>query len=540
MLCLTESSNGGNTSITGIFINFPRNGPAAMLNTTLEVEENYHNFLRPVIHESIRRILQFYGLQGIAQIYYNGENEIANLVGANQQDSPFASRYTDMLFRNKLYIVPEITHSDFNTGYGNSRRAKTEQPVWMTGEGEDKINITPCFAGVKIDVDVLANFNSKRSAEQFVDQLNRIRDESMVDINFSGTTHLVMNTPIISMLGDIHGLIKKSEPDTPEFSEWFYGNTTRPFTVISNVAGNHKRVVTPMKLNNIGLYFSDPVVQLAKKVENFGKYEVSFKYFFFFQRHTHWDLQYPLNVYQDQIPDKWVPRPDPGYAQPFDVNVNPEWLMISGFTTERAMQGPYFLKIPNYDPWAMERRPWIQPVVQARLAVEDVPSQVLLNIFDLPGFVWNQSVKDYMLRRKDYVFSHHDSPFLVMVYSGNIQVDPTQLVMDELGNVTLTRAPTMKNTHRAVVVLDYAIRDYSDNFWNDLYVNQDNLIFLPAIFPWYRWDQLPMPWLDHIGRICKEIDLGTGRPTPYFNGYMTSLGLKAYNLLEYKPHGTGR
>lgn len=507
-----------------------------MLKTTVKVEENYHNFLRPVIHESIRRILQFYGLQGVAQIYYNGENEIANLVGANQQDAPLAARYTDMIFRNKLYIVPEITSSGLN----NNHRSKTEQPVWTHGKGNDKISITPCFTGVRIDVDVVANFNSKRSAEQFVDQINRINEESMVDINFSGTTHLMLNTPIVEMLGNLHAILKANEPDTPEFTDWFYDHETRPFTVISNVAGNHKRVVTPMKLNNIGLYLGQPVIQLAKKTENFGRYEASFKYFFWFQRHTQWDLEYPLNVYQEQIPEKWIPRPDPGYTQPFDVNVNPEWANISGFTSERAMQGPYFLRLPNHDPWAMDRRPWIQPIVQGRLALKDVPNQLLTNIFELPDFNWNPKVKEYMLRRKEFVFSHHDSPFQVMVYSGDIQVDPTQLSMDALGNVTLNRAPTMKNTHRILVVLDYAIRDYSDNFWNDLYEHETYLEFLPAIFPWYRWDLLPTPWLDHIDKICKEINLGLGHSSGVAGRYMMNLGLRAYNILEHKSNVTRR
>jgi hypothetical protein len=145
-----------------------------------------------------------------------------------------------------------------------------------------------------------------------------------------------------------------------------------------------------------------------------------------------------------------------------------------------------------------------------------------------------------MLRRKEYAFSHHQTPFLVLVYSGNILIDPKQLIMDELGNVTLTREPTMKNTHRVVVVLDYAIRDYSDNFWNDLYEHEEYLEFLPAIFPWYRWDRLARPWLDHIDEICKGIDLGTGYRGLGAGRYMMNLGLKAYNLLEYKPNATRR
>jgi hypothetical protein len=178
----------------------------------------------------------------------------------------------------------------------------------------------------------------------------------------------------------------------------------------------------------------------------------------------------------------------------------------------------------------MPKQDWVQPILQARLAVDNVETQELVNIFEIPGFKWNEQVKQYILRRRQWAFSQFHTPFLVYVYSNDIRVLPSQLVMDEKGSVTLTRPPTMQNTYRIVVTLDYAIRDYTKEFWDDLAANPQDLNLLPAIFTWYDWSKLPQPWLEDIDRIRKEIDKGRGLPALEFNNYMMNLSLQAHRM----------
>ena len=508
-----------------------------MLRAMVDVEENYHSFLRPAVYDSLRQVLKYYGLESSDQIYYNGENEISKLVGSDATDRPGTDQYTDGVYRNKLYIVPEFTPTDFNNGYSNQRREPTERAVWFKDD-HTPMALYPGFAGMRIDVTVIAAFNSEPLARAFVNRINRVQSGQMADMNFSATVHMGVNPSIVDLLADVYDLHKKNDPAVKEFGEWFNDYCKVPFTTISNVAGNHKRVVVPMRLDNLGIQFNEPQVTKARKGTTHGTHQVELKYTFYFQELTHWWIDYPLNVYQDEIPAKWITRPKETYTQPFNIRVNPETAFGMSLSDTRRNQMPYFLRLPAHDPWAMSKQSWIQPIVQARLSVTDVQEQELLNIFDIPGFQWNTKVKEYILRRREFAFSQFFTPFLVQIFSNDLKVLPTQLRMDENGGVWITRPPTMENTYRCVITLDYAIRDYTDTFWRDLEDHPEDQVLLPAIFNWYRWDLLPTPWTNYVHRICREINLGRGLAPNKFNNYMMDLGLNAYLLLEDVRYGS--
>ena len=504
-----------------------------MLKAKVMSEDDYRSFLRPAVFDSMQQMLKFYGLESSAQVYYNGEIEIAKLVGSNSTDPIRTDTYTDGVYRNKLFIVAEFEQTDFNAGYGNQRRTPTERAFWMMDD-EEPIILYPGFSGLKVNVSVVAGFNSEKLAQQFARRINMAQANQVSDMNFSATVHLGINPGILDFLESIHTLLVKNDPTTPALGDWFDKGCRHPVTTIMNAAGNNRRLVFPVRLDNIGIIFSDPVVQRARKADIFGKYEVECKYSFYFQEFTHWDLEYPLNIYQDEIDAIWIPQVQDKFKEQFNVKVAPESAFIQPFTENRQGQAPYYLKLPNHDPWTMQYREWIQPVVQARLSVADVDEQELFNLFELPGYEWDEDVKAFILNHRDLAFTPHDTPFPVMLYSNHLRIPAEQLRLDPDGSVWLLRAPTVKNTYRVVVGLDYAIRDYSDKLWGVLAANPNEQQLIPRIFNWFDWSSVPEPWINNLYPVLMGIDKGWGKPTLPFNRYMMDLGLQAYLLLRRK------
>lgn len=502
-----------------------------LLKTTMMSEEDYRTFSRPAVYDSLRRMLKFYGLESTAQIYYNGRNEIAKLIGSDIGEGARSDLYTDGTFRNKLFVVAEFEDSPFNSGYSNQRREMTERPVWMHSDPKPMM-MYPSFAGRVINVSVIAHFNSMKSADQFRRRVNRAQAAQVVDFNFSATVHLVVNNSIIAMMENVHRLFVKNDPTTPaDFGEWFSKYRTVPFMRVTDSAGNNPRLVVPMRLDNIGISFKEPTVKQTRNADMYGKYEVELSYMFHFQEFVGWELEYPLNVYQDEIDQIWIPRPDEGFTQKFNVRTNPEMSMGKALTDTRKFQAPYYLKLPIHDPWKLPHGDWIQPVLQVRLFVKDVPSQELGSVFEIPGFKWNERVKAYILRRRDTIFQQFKSPFLVTVWSEDLQVAPERLTMDENGVVTLSGDVNMKNKYRMVVCIDHAVRDYYESFWDDLQDNPDDEAILPTLFGGFDWENLPKPWSHHAATIRRGIHKGRGLPGEWYNAYMMRMGLNAY-LIE--------
>lgn len=493
-----------------------------MFKTFIKSDEDYNTFTRPAIYDSIRRVLGFYGLSNVAEIYYNGEAEIASLVGSDATETVRDSRFTDGVYRNKLYIVPEIEHSEYNSGFTNQRRESTEKVFW-----EDKslpLSITPSFEGRIVRVSVVGYFNSRDTAKQFVNTINRLQANQVVAFNFSANTHLVINPEIIEFFKVIHGMVAKNDPTAPDLVDWFDNGKQHATTVVSNVAGNLRRQVFPLQLNNIGIYFDEPQIKLARKAETYGRYEVSMGYYFHFQEFLGYELVYPLNVYQDEIPAKYIPRPDPKHIEPFDYKVNPELeaARVLGYPGLKGQQ-PFYLRLPEHDPWTPPGQDWLDPVIQARLAVKDLPRLALGNIFSIPGFTWNPKVKAYILRRHQYATSVNQSPFLVQVYSDDQKVDPARLSMDEEGTIYMDSNPVMTNTYRMVIIYNCAIRDYSDSMWQDLRANPDDLTIIESLFPEYNWNQFDSHWINHLNQVRKDIHKGYGLPTDLLGNYMMTL-----------------
>lgn len=502
-----------------------------MIDTVVMTEDDYKSFLRPAVYDSLKAVLNFYGLDGTGQIIYNGENEISKLVGSNMGDNQRSNVYTDGTFNDKLYIVPQFEPTDFNNGYSNQRREKTERPVWFNDKDFNSMALYPGFNGTKITVSIVGLFNSLKLAEQFVRRINIAQQNQMSDMNFSTIVHMGLTVPIVDLFEHVHTILARNNPTTPLFGDWFDKFATAPITTIMNELGNHKRLAVPMQFDQIGIQFAEPLIQKAKKGSTYGRYEVELSYSFYFRDFTHWNFVYPMTVYQEQIDEKWIPRPQKAFKRPLNVRANYESAFGSSLSPERSMEVPYFLKLPDHDLWVMKKQHWIQTVFQARLKLQDLPEQKLCNIFEIPGFTWKDTVKKYMLRRHAYAFRHHSTPFLMKVFSGDLEILPEQLRMDSDGTVWILRTPNLKNIHHVCATLDYAIRDYTDEFWSDLIDHPEDWGVIPDIFDWYDWTKLPYPWVHHIDIIRKDIDQGVGLPFPPFNNYQMQLGLVAHNYL---------
>lgn len=502
-----------------------------LLKSTTMSEEAYRSFARPAVYDSLRRMLRYYGLESTAEIYYNGRNEIAKLIGSNNGDRLYTDQHTDGMFRNKLFVVAEFEDSPFNNGYSNQRREMTERPVWMNDDPKPMM-VYPCLAGGMVNVSVIAHFNSSKLADQFRNRINRLQSQQVVDMNFSATGHMVFNNSLLELMLNIHTLLTKNDPQTPAFGDWFAKYRRVPFANISDDANKNPRLVVPIRLDEVGIMFKEPTVSKARNADTYGKYEVEIGYKFYFPEFVGWECEYPINVYQDEIDAKWIPRPEEGFKQRFNIRVNPEMAMGKALTDTRKFQAPYYLKLPAHDPWVMPGGDWIQPVVQARLNVKDtMDSQVLGNIFEIPGFKWNERVKQYILRRRNIIFDQFFSPFWVTVWSEDLRVMSVRLSMDETGIVSLKDQVNFKNKYRLVVCIDHAVRDYFPSFWDDLLQNPEDEAILPTLFQGFDWRNLPKPWAASPHIIRAGIDKGRGLPPNDFNRYMMEMGLNAH-LLE--------
>lgn len=501
---------------------------SAMISTFVDAMEIYRSFTQPTIYDSIRLVLKHFDLQNSMNIYFRGESEITKLVGADFGSNPADSLYTNGTFRNKVYVDATVNPSPFNAGYHNQGRSRTEAYFWL--DALMKLGISPVFEGRQVVVEVITHFTSRQKAQEFVNRINNIRSRDLTLFTFSPTAHLPVNDGIIELFKNIHDLLIKNKLRTDGFMDYLTEMQAQPFTIISNLAGNYKTLAFPIMVRDVVVEFEDPEIRLPQKAEIFGQYEVGFSYTFFHNEFTGWNIDYPLSIHQDQIDDKWIPNKGERYdtSNPYVTSANPEYVAGAAFTdNDRSTQAPFYLSLPAHDSWESPNFYNAFPIIKVQLSIEDLPGeQLLCNIFDIPRFVWNDNAKNYIIRRKDFAFKFHSTPFIFEVYASDLQVLPEQLRLDELGNVYITRQATMGRMHHLLISIDYDIANYDLGFWDDLRNNPGDKDIIPGIYPWFPWDNLPDDWQDDA-----PWNLPVDVPRRW-NNYEMYLGLCAGNITQ--------
>lgn len=494
----------------------------ATQSTFVDGMEIYRNFTRPIIYDSISAILKYFKLDGAKNIYYPGDGEITRIVGSDFASNPNQQLYTDGIFRNKVYIVPTINPSPFNSGYHNQRRERTE--AYFHFDSSFNMGFYPEFRGCQITVEVVTHHTSRIAAQNFVNRINLTRDSLLTDFTFDPIGHLPVNNGILEFYSDFHQLLVKNQIRTDDWYTYFKEKTVRDFTIIQNEAGNHKTLVYPVKIRDIMVQFDEPDIRLAQKGEIFGQYEVGFSYTFFHNEFTGWRFDYPLSVHQDQIPDKWVVTRRELFEEsmPYHGAAAPEYVAAVRMTTDtRLTQAPFYLVLPNHDNWERPHRDYVSKIIQCRLkTTNEAGEQLLCNLFEIPNFIWSDNAKAYILRHCDNAFLHHYTPFLFEIYSEDLLVAPSQCRMDETGNIYMTRTPTDFRNQRLIVNIDYDVANYENNIWDDPDILMD-------IFPWWDWDNFPEDWREQLPGILPFDS------KPRWNNYEMVLGLIVKNINEY-------
>ena len=501
-----------------------------MLRTFVKAGETYRNALYPAIIESLRRVLEFYSLTGIDKVYFNGDAEVSKQLFSDIDSGVRADRQTDFKLINKLYIVTEEQPSVFNNGYGNAQRTITNRPVWKTDD--DKVMIIPTYDGREITVDVNAHFRTRQEARNFRNSLEQARNRQANDLNFNAHVHYPLNLEIIYFLTTIHKRLVNAGQVTDEFAPWFFKNACMPFTTITNPAGNNTQVVLQQRRDEIGIFFEEPTIALTRKSNEYlGRYEVSFRYKFYWNEQTDWDLRYPLMIYQQPLDQMYMPKPQLGYRNGFNPHAFVELGMINLLLKSRTKHSPYYQRIPEYDMWVPPGQRWLDTQLTIAITVKDEANVPLMNIVnDIPNWTWDDDFLEHMLKYRENLFTRHEDIFHIQVYSDDILVLPEQLSMDEEGNILLNRKPTMGNVYRVVIFVDCNLKEFSDQN-NQNILDDENYLYtvIPKLFPWYKWDKFPVNTPNDLARLIDESGLGDmgalREPVPM---YMMNNSLAAY------------
>jgi hypothetical protein len=488
-------------------------------------------------------MLDYFNINVNQRIFFNGEAEVSKLLGGDKDGKRGSDIGTDLGYDNKLFVVLERTESGYNDELDAYTGNSSNPPLWY--EPNTKASIVPKFVTRRYSVEVNAFFKDRVTAERYLTNIRRGVMSPHQNTLFNVDTHFPLTEPQLGCYYEIFLRLKNTAiiPADKDFIEWMEDNSQVPVGILRNAAFKAPVFVFKQQMANIGVNMENPNLALVNQGAYIGKFEVSFRYWFYWAEHTEWVFNYPIQVYQQPMPDHYVPDVFSNNKEEFVARRFYESAAAAKIWDYLKHQAPFYHVFPSQDNWRPEPTYWISPQLQVLVNVENQPNQVLINMKDINGFTWNQTVIDYIMKYREKVTFRHKNPLNIAVWSDDgteaIKVKEEQIQLLDNGDLILTRLPKMANSYRVVFSFDYAIRLYDEDCILDFLDDPDFVKWIIGIlFPGY---QLPDDWgtggWSDWEDVYNGIDVGDGPEMRFYMPYGTLYSLiVAKNSSSYQNY----
>lgn len=521
-----------------------------MIKVRLPSAESYKICTRPAVLKSLGQALKYFHLdKQPMKIYFNGEAEVSKLIGGEYNNRRGDDTETDTGFTDKIFVELAIEDSEYNDGL-DSGSMESQSTPYMWADKQTGASITPVFNGRKMVVTVNKYFKDRVQATNYRNQIRSRLNARAFNTLFDVQTHYPVLVDILGVFKEVYDRLENSKvlgPKDDTFFHWFR-NPERcqvPTDILSNLIGNNDIFVFKQELAENGLNFEHLNTATVNKGNFIGQYEVSWSYSFFWNDHTHWDLTYPIQVYQQTMDYDYLPDIFEETRMPYATRMFSEAKLASLVYMGREDIPLQYTALPRQDNWRPVPESWVSPQLQILVNMEDVPGeQVILNIKEIHGFDWNPEVLKWIMKFHNKLTVRHDNPMQFIVYSDDVPVLSSQLELRANGDLVLLRPPSLGAIYRVTFNFDFALRRYSQDAIDDLVNNPDWAEWIIGVlYPGYEggpngsigiiddnWD-----WWD----VHNNIDVGDGPEVDYFEtGMIGALIIARNDDTDAKPSRT--
>lgn len=493
-----------------------------MIKVRIPSAESYKISTRPAAYASLKQALDYFHLLKQGQkIYFNGEAEVSKLIGGEFDNNRGSDIQTDVGYDDKIFIEFEVGESEYNDGLDSADfDAQTVPTMWTDPQTGSWIR--PVFSGRKCEVTVNKFFKDRVQAQRYQHEIRDKLNQKVFNTLFDVQTHYPLTVDILECFQEIYNRLNNVGEIAPEhsnFIKWFCAKSEVPYDFISNIIGNNTVFAFKQESSENGLNYGVVNIAAVNKGAYIGKYEVSWSYSFYWNIHTHWDLCFPIQVWQQPMPHEYLPDLFVNTKYEYASRMFMESKLASQIFDYRKSSPIQYHALPSQDNWRPPVTSWVSPQLQVLVCMEDVPGeQVILNIKEIHGFTWNQEILDWIMKFRTKVTRRRANPLQFKLYSNEVEVKNDQLELRENGDLVLLRPATLGNIYRLTFNLDYALRLYDDECRDDLVNNPDWCEWIIGIlFPNYK----PQPGFGDDGvwdwwEIHNEIDVGDGEEVDFF------------------------
>lgn len=422
---------------------------------SIELPESAMAITRRVATDAITQMIANTGIKDAQlNLSYNGITEIAKLYngsinnwGNSQEDTA--------LFNQHGKVMISITDEYDDELYSTMHTNRKEYPLLFADRA------LPVFMRANY-VPMVMRFTVEYRSEDFKNmQTWRDTIRRKLSVGQQHYTHELnyeygFPPAFMMILHEIHRLRELKAPYNQTFKTWFDANVSNKFTLLTTLAGKeYHAAFVEKQLNAIGTF--DFTVPPEKQKGEGATQTVSFDYILKYEKPIEMQLEYPLVVHNNLLPQKFRPsETDRMYSRMVGAkswtNANMDTIRLDQDVYYEQWQG---IRIPHFDEWVPKYNTHLgaRNLMHALVGVDTTDPTLLLDLTQLGDYALSPTYVPFLKRHAAKLTVPYLNIFNVAVYENDTPLPDTEIVIDSNLVVRSTKPLNLRKTYRVRITL---------------------------------------------------------------------------------------
>lgn len=400
---------------------FTKIGELFMPKIRLPLADTKDLIIRPCVVSIVEELNLIMGFDKGIKISYPDESgqlaQLNSLMGGTRDTGDGSSFSADQL-------ISITVDEQFEESYTATPVMKPEgMPIWR----DDALGVIlrPIHMPAILKISFKYRCYDRTQAEAW---RNRMRSKISIwgDVNYHILDYsYIVPKEFLYVMKEIYTLRENIAGYGDSWGQYFDSHRGPRFTTISNLKGNKTELAVSEKQTRVlgGFDFNTDMERGEKDGDN-SSWTVSFNYEVWYSRPTEMQLEYPLFVHQQLLPDACIPKvSDTSSMTPYgsDRHFNKsDWLLesYSAINEKEKAYRYHGIRVPEFDEYVVEQNiPYTRSIYLAYLQLDSPDPGALIKITDIPNVFLSDELKEFLKKEIKYLTIPGESVFHLTLYS---------------------------------------------------------------------------------------------------------------------------
>ena len=416
------------------------------------IPDSDYTVSRNAIMSVVNNLIDYTRMGNDVNVLFPNDSEVVPTKGSTMHDE---NRKVEYLTKDVLHLeVQEDTDPEFMLNVHTT--VNNNAPIFQDTEAE--FTITPIYFKHSVTLTVRFRSNSRTEVVNWRNGL-KTRLASGGQFGLLHTLQFNFGIPegVLTLMKEIQEIKERNYPTNENFKDYFTRLASKRVTAVHDPPGAFRSlVVQESQTRVLGIYDFNDLPEKPQKDIDTATYTAEFIYKFSYSKPEFIAVQYPVSVFNELLPEKYVTfnNVDTSYRSRntvanFNVYNFNKFEMQEQIKTSDEIIG--FVRYPEYDDKKLMETFLGYRSFASFLVSLDANKKDLLNLSELGDYLFNDDVMEFIREVEwKYMTNPYKSIFSISLQKDNKILSYHNVIIDKDLNISCRLPLDIRHQHRVV------------------------------------------------------------------------------------------